>query len=43
MEYSSVFATAVCDEEIEQLMGLSAGEILLGTTAIGIGTNRSVD
>jgi SagB-type dehydrogenase family enzyme len=43
MEYSSVFATAVCDEEIEQLMGLGAGEILLSTTAIGIGTNRSVD
>lgn len=38
MEYGSVFATAVCDEEIEQLMGLDAGEILLGTTAIGITT-----
>jgi SagB-type dehydrogenase family enzyme len=36
MEYGSVFATAVCDEEIEQLMGLSTGEVLLGTTAIGV-------
>jgi SagB-type dehydrogenase family enzyme len=33
--YASVFATAVCDEEIEQLIGLNVGEILLGTTAIG--------
>jgi SagB-type dehydrogenase family enzyme len=36
MDYGSVFATAVCDQEIEQLMGLGAGEVLLGTTAIGV-------
>ncbi len=33
--YKSVFATAVCDEEIEQLIGLDVGEVLLGTAAIG--------